>query len=166
MQLGSIVELLGANGDHACLNSQRCAGRHFLVVGAGVGAIYHNEVECDICHMRLRAYENSVVDPFAAAIRDTTMATRPGIFRLSLNYRFIRMNMNGSRSDPEVFFAREEDARAILDNATKDAALAVWRAGDQELLQSVTVSLCIREGNPWKEIGRRTFPVTLAAVRT
>jgi len=113
--------------------------------------------------MRLTAYETDVVDPFAAAVRDT-FAPSPGIFRVSTDYRFRRLKTNGLRSDPEIWFRSEQDARAIFNHVTRDAAFAAWRPGDQELLQSVSVNLSMREGNTWKEIDKRTFPVVLAAV--
>ena len=164
MKLGSVVELPGRLGDHAALNGERCSGRRFSVISVGVGGVYRNEVECDNCHMRLTAYENGVVDPFAAAVRDTTAVPPPGIFRVSTDYRFRRLNMNGTRSDPETWFRSEQDARAVFDFVTQDAAFAAWRPGDQELLQSVTVSLSIRERNVWKHVGEKTFRVVLAAV--
>lgn len=164
MKLGSVVEMSGRTGNHTALNGQPCPGRLFSVVSVGVGGVHQNQVECETCHMRLAAYANEVVDPFAAAVRDTASTPLPGTFKVSTDYRFRLNGGNHLRSDPEIWFRSEQDARAIFDNLTQDAALAVWRPGNQEILDTVTVSLSVREGRVWKQISDKKFSVVLATV--
>jgi hypothetical protein len=157
MKLGSVIELQGRTGDHGMLNGQKCPGRQFLVIEVGVGGIYENLVRYTQCHLELRAYENQVLDPFAEALLDMPDLA-PSAYAIRADYRFRHLDLNGSQSNPTIWFPSEVHARAAFDRVTRDAAIGAWRSNDQAyVLESVTVRLFARDKNEWHELEKKSF---------
>ncbi len=157
MKPGSIVELRGQAGDHGMLNGNKCPGRQFQVVQAGVGGIYENLVRCTQCHLDLVAYGNQVVDPFAQSFLEGQGADS-ALYGIRTTYRFRHHNSNAVDSNPDLWFISEANANSAFSQITREAAMKAWPVKDHlDVLESATVSVGVREKNAWRELQKKTF---------
>jgi hypothetical protein len=62
MVAGSTVQFLEDVSVHSDDKGQRCSGRSFKVIMAGMGGSYTNTVECLMCHRQFEAHESGLLN--------------------------------------------------------------------------------------------------------